>query len=61
VFVFRRIERPEDYHRCNSSRIAAASPTFEFDPAKNQMILKRGPLPMIFTKEKLLPLSLWNS
>ncbi len=26
--------------------------TFEFDAAKNQMILKRGPLPMIFTKEK---------
>ncbi len=26
--------------------------TFEFDVAKSQMILKRGPLPMIFTKEK---------
>ena len=26
--------------------------TFEFDAAKGQMILKRGPLPMIFTKEK---------
>jgi CubicO group peptidase (beta-lactamase class C family) len=26
--------------------------TFEFDAAKNQMTLKRGPLPMIFTKEK---------
>jgi D-alanyl-D-alanine carboxypeptidase len=26
--------------------------TFEFDVAKNQMIVKRGPLPMIFTKEK---------
>ena len=26
--------------------------TFEFDAAKNQMILKRGPFPMIFTKEK---------
>jgi hypothetical protein len=26
--------------------------TFEFDVAKNQMILKRGPLPMIFTKER---------
>jgi CubicO group peptidase (beta-lactamase class C family) len=26
--------------------------TFEFDAAKNQMILKRGPLRMIFTKEK---------
>ena len=26
--------------------------TFEFDAAKNQMLLKRGPLPMIFTKER---------
>jgi D-alanyl-D-alanine carboxypeptidase len=26
--------------------------TFEFDAAKGQMILKRGPLPMVFTKEK---------
>jgi D-alanyl-D-alanine carboxypeptidase len=26
--------------------------TFEFDAAKNQMILKRGPFPMIFTKEE---------
>jgi D-alanyl-D-alanine carboxypeptidase len=26
--------------------------TFEFDAAKNQMTLKRGPLPIIFTKEQ---------
>jgi hypothetical protein len=26
--------------------------TFEFDVAKFQMILKRGPLPMVFTKEE---------
>lgn len=26
--------------------------TFKFDPAKDQMILKRGPLPMVFTKER---------
>jgi len=26
--------------------------TFEFDVAKSQMILKRGPMPIVFTKEK---------
>ena len=37
----------EDKFQLFSGRV-----TFEFDAAKNQMILKRGRLPMVFTKEK---------
>jgi hypothetical protein len=32
--------------------------TFEFDAARNQMILKRGSLPRIYTKDKQLSSSL---